>query len=173
MRSLRFGLIMAGLLSSIARADSTFGDWQAGVTDDRSMMFAYTANDSGNVFGEWCSVKSGDCTWMLGLSTSCEQESSYPVLANTDTTAAPLDIVCGGKIEDSNLSRYQFTNFQNVDKLLKKSRRLGIALPMQSDQFRVVRFSLKGCSEATATMESAVAKLSKQRQEKNTRDVVL
>jgi hypothetical protein len=95
-------------------------DWQAGVTDDRSTMYALTTNDSGNVLGEWCSLSSGDCTWMLGLTTDCEQESSYPVLANTDTLAAPLTIKCGGKIEDSQLSRYQFSNFKDIAKLLKK-----------------------------------------------------
>lgn len=173
MNTLRITVALLGLISSVAYADSTYGDWQAGVTDDRTMMYAYTTNDSGNVFGEWCSVTTGNCTWMIGLTTGCEQESSYPVLANSDKVAAALDIKCGGKIEDTQLSRYQFTNFKSVEGLLKNAHRIGFALPMQGDQFRVVRFSLRGSSTATATMEGAVAKLAKPGRTRDTRDTVL
>lgn len=174
VKTWRIALGLLGLFSAtVCGAESSFGDWQAGVTDDRSTMYAYTTNDSGDMFGEWCSVTTGNCTWMLGLTTACEQESSYPVLANTDTGAAPLNIKCGGKIEDSELSRYQFTSFKDVEKLLKGGHRVGIALPMQGDQFRVVRFSLKGSSAATSAMEAAVAKLARPQQKKDTRDVVL
>jgi hypothetical protein len=173
LKTIRVAIPLLGLVSIVAEAQTTFGDWQAGVTDDRSMMYAFTTNDSGDVFGEWCSLSSGNCSWMVGLSTDCEQESSYPVLANTDTGAAPLNITCGGKIEDTKLSRYQFDNFKAVAAVLKNSHRIGIALPMQGDKFRVVRFSLKGCSSATGTMEDAVAKLVKSPHAKDTRDTVL
>jgi hypothetical protein len=168
--------LVVGLFSSTAYAGSQFGDWEAGVTDDRTMFYAFTLNDSGDVFGEWCSPSTGNCTWLVGMKTGCESDSSYPVLANADSGAAALSIRCAGKIVDTQLSRYQFESFKDIETLLKNAHKIGFAIPMQSDRFQVVRFSLNGCHSATAAMESAVAKAAKASNSgrvKDTRDTEL
>ena len=111
-------------------------------------------NDGGQAFGEWCSVDSGYCTWMIGMSAGCNKDLAYPVLANSDVETESLSMNCSGTIEDTDLSRYAFTDFKSVKSLLKDAHVVGFAIPMQSDQFRIVRFSLVGCSNAISAMEA-------------------
>jgi hypothetical protein len=134
---------------------ASLGDWRTGVTMNGKEFFAYTLNDSGQAFGEWCSVDSGSCTWMIGMSFGCDKNFAYPVLANSDAEAESLSMNCSGTIEDTDLSRYAFTDFKSVKSLLKDAHVVGFAIPMQSDQFRVIRFSLDGCSDAIAAMEAS------------------
>lgn len=133
---------------------ASLGDWRTGVTTNGKEFFAYTLNDSGQAFGEWCSVDSGYCTWMIGMSYGCDKNFAYPVLANSDAEAESLSMNCSGTIEDTDLSRYAFTDFKLVKSLLKDGHVVGFAIPMQSDQFRVIKFSLDGCSDAISTMEA-------------------
>lgn len=155
-----------------AHGGTTFDDWEAGVTDDGKTFYAFTLNDSGSVFGEWCYASAGKCFWMIGMETGCETESSYPVLANTEALASPLSIKCGGKVTDTQLSRYQFEDYKSLEALLKGAHHIGFAFPMQSDQFKVVRFSLTGSTRAVGAMEAAIAKVLKPKG-KDTRDTVL
>jgi hypothetical protein len=148
------------LIPSIALS-ATFDKWEAGISDDHQTFYAFTLNDSGSIFGEWCTVSTRICVWMVGMDSGCEGDSTYPVLANTDTGAAPLNIKCGGKLADTNLSRYQFQDYKSVEGLLKGSHMIGFAIPMKADQFKVVRFSLSGSERAISAMEAAVAKVVK------------
>ena len=93
---------------------ASLGDWRTGVTTNGKEFFAYTLNDSGQAFGEWCSVDSGYCTWMIGMSYGCDKNFAYPVLANSDAEAESLSMNCSGTIEDTDLSRYAFTDFKLV-----------------------------------------------------------
>jgi hypothetical protein len=108
---------------------------------------------------------------MIGMSNSCESDANYPILANTETASTPLTIQCGGKVGTTNLSRFAFQDWKSVEAEIKGAHRVGFAIPMQSDQFKVVRFSLDGCARATAAMEAALAKVFKPKD--NTRDTVL
>jgi hypothetical protein len=139
----------------MSASGANLGDWRTGVTTNGKEFFAYTQNDNGQAFGEWCSVDSGSCTWMIGMSFACDKDFAYPVLANSDAEAESLSMNCSGTIEDTDLSRYAFTDFKSVKSLLKDAHVVGFAIPMQSDQFRVIRFSLDGCSDAIAAMEAS------------------
>jgi hypothetical protein len=58
----------------------------------------------------------------------------------------------------SGLYRYIFSEFDTVDKIVKESTRVGFAVPLQSDNFRVVRFDLKGANRAIELLESVAEK---------------
>jgi hypothetical protein len=171
VKSIAMTLVMTLFACAVARSAEN-GDWTYGRSDDRSTFFAFTTNDSGAVLGEWCGASTGKCSWMIGLTTMCEQNSSYPILANSDTGAASVMITCGGKVSDTNLSRYQFTSYKDVESLLQGSKRIGFAIPMQLDQFRVVRFSLDGAVQAVENMERQVVKNPAPRKP-DTKDTVL
>jgi hypothetical protein len=47
--------------STFASAE-TFGNWEAGISDDGTTLYAFTANDSGSLFGEWCTVRQGSAS---------------------------------------------------------------------------------------------------------------
>jgi hypothetical protein len=168
-------IALLSLLPALVFA-AEFDDWEADVSDDGGTFYALTTNDSGAMFGKWCTLASGKCTWMVGLNAGCEEDSTYPILANTDTGAQSLSISCGGTVPGTQLSRYQFTSYDDVERVLKGAhRRIGFAIPMQGDQFRVVRFSLSGEPTAVSSMEAAAAR-AQQRQGRggrDTRDTVL
>jgi hypothetical protein len=160
------------MLVSFATQAGQSGDWIYGRSDDGSTFFAYTTNDSGAVFGEWCSESDGKCNWMIGLSAACVPDSTYPILANADTGAGSVMIACGGPLADTALSRYRFTNYKDIEGILSGSKRVGFAFPMQADQFRVVRFSLNGEKNAVSSMEQLAARHAP-KPRSDTRDTVL
>jgi len=154
VRPLLFFLIVA--VSSASRAQS-FGTWTTGVTDSGEMLYAATVNDSGNLLGQYCSSSTGNCIWLLGMSTACKEGDQYPVLANSDAGAAHIMVYCSAKL-DNGLYRYVFTEFDSINHIVTKGLRVGFAIPLQADQFRVVRFDLGGSNRALALMLEAAQK---------------
>jgi len=47
--------------------------------------------------------------------------------------------------------------FDDMDKIVRKSSRVGLVVPMQNDQFKVARFSLAGSSKAIERMLAAAS----------------
>lgn len=87
------------------------------------------------------------------MKASCEEGDQYPVLANTDKGAVPIIVHCNARLDG--LYRYVFTNFDAINDLVMKGSQIGFAVPLQTDEFRVVRFDLTGSSQAITTMRSA------------------
>lgn len=159
-----------------AQADS-IGAWTTGVTNDGGAVYAATVNDSGSLLGQYCFPGEGGCIWFLGMGTSCEEGARYPVLANSDSGATHISVYCSAQVENG-LYRYVFTEFDAIDELVKKASRVGFAVPLQSDNFKVIRFDLVGSNRALEVLATAVAKLqesaktkpSPTRQPRSTRD---
>jgi len=57
------------------------------------------------------------------------------------------------------LYRYSFTNFDDIDGIVKRASRVGFAVPMEGDQFKVIRFSLFGANKALAEMQGQANKV--------------
>ncbi len=151
--SRRFILMFAALvLTNSARADGSVGHWTTGTLNNHRGVYSATMNDSGALLGEYCFYGSKTCSWMLAVDTACEKDHVYPVLANTDQGAAYFDLVCNG-LQENGLYSFYFKNWQDLEHLLKSGARIGIATPMQADQFKVFRFLLDGLSESTKSME--------------------
>jgi len=165
MKTARGVVALTGLAFGTAVAEPlSFSDWAVDVDGDQTSVYAATINDSGSIFGEFCSLSSDSCSWRLGLEVSCERDSTYPVLANTDAGAAHLTVQCDGKIEgNGKYHRYIFTDWSALETLLKQSKRVGFAFPLQSDQFTVIRFSLNGMKQAAENAEYLAQSLKAQR----------
>jgi hypothetical protein len=148
------GLLLVALSVGFESAQAqSFGDWFA-ETQSRTALYAASINDSGNVFGQFCFLGEGSCVWLVALKTGCQKGDKYPVLANSDAGAVHLEVYCDGQLE-SGLYRYAFTTFDPVENLVKQSARIGFALPLQEDEFRVVRFNLRGALAAISAMRAA------------------
>src|SRR5690349_3949658 len=95
-----FALLISILIgySAAARAQDGVGDWAVGKADDGETLYAGTVNDSGNIFGEYCTPSLGGCFWLIGLSTACQSSGQYPVLANVDSAATVLTMACSGRL---------------------------------------------------------------------------
>ncbi len=147
-------------LAGTARADEPIriGDWLVNVNDSNTAIFAATENGAGSVFGQYCFPERQGCMYLLGLRTSCENGSEYPVLANSDSGAYPLTLRCFGA-NDTGVYEYAVTNFDLIDAAVRQSTRIGFAIPMQSDAFRVVRFSLIGAVKAMDGVRTAAEEI--------------
>lgn len=145
-------MVLGPCIMSAAIAQ-TYGSWTVDTADDKSYLYAATANDSGNVLGEYCYPQQGSCVWILGMATSCEENHTYPMLANADVGAQHLEVVCRGQLP-SKLYQYVFTKFDDIDRIVKQGSKVGFAIPLQEDQFRVVRFLLVGATAAIKNMRA-------------------
>ena len=140
------------LLITLLASDSLFaeiqryGSWLTN-TDSNDFVYAATLNENEHLFGQYCFPAEGACVWLLGFRTGCQQGDSYPALANSDSGAAHIEIICGGRLENG-LYRYALADFDTIDDLVKKGGRLGFAVPFKEDQFRLIRFDLTGARAA-------------------------
>ena len=137
--------------TAIAQERATFGDWITGTTTAGNALFAGTTNDSGNVLGLYCYPGEGSCVYLLGMRTRCTQGNKYPVLVNSDQGSLHLEIMCNGR-QQNKLYEYVFTNFKTIDDIVMKAYRVGFAMPLENDQFNVIRFSLIGSNEAVSRL---------------------
>jgi hypothetical protein len=147
-------LVALALLTQLAKAGTDFGHWTTGATSDKGAVYAATANDSGAIFGEYCFFSSKVCSWHLALDMKCEKGADYPVLANSDKGAISLVLTCVGETSGG-FYQYVFKNWQQVENIAREGAMIGIATPLQSDQFKVYRFLLDGLNRSTRSVESA------------------
>lgn len=144
-------LLCGGLIASGAFAgEVASGDWAWNV-DDPETHWAATGNDAGQMLGQFCYPEKGSCLYAVGFDTTCDEGDSYPALVNSDAGTANITLKCGGDLEDgANLMLVE--DFDQLDALIRKSKRIGFALPMQGDEFKAVRFSLRGSVPALDAM---------------------
>lgn len=154
MKTALLALTATIFFAPIAHSDTTFGHWFTGATNDKNGVFAVTANDEGAIFGKYCFFATKNCSWHLAIDMVCEKDAYYPVLANTDKGAANLVLQCAGPMVGNKLYEYVFNNWKDVEKILTAGSKLGIATPLQSDQFKVYRFLLDGMSQSTDSVET-------------------
>ena len=150
-----WALMTVCLLPCVATgADSTsFGDWQVGITDDNASVFAGTVNDSGSVLAETCATDKDSCFWILTTDSACREDAEYPVLVNSDQSAAAAVVTCLGAAESKGAYRYRFNDWKGLEAVILNASKVGFAFPLQADQFTVVRFSLDGVAKASQLAE--------------------
>jgi hypothetical protein len=152
-------LLIAALLAlwSPFTADAqTFGSWVADAKADSP--YAASVNEGGNIFGQYCSAGRGTCVWVMALASSCQRGDKYPVLANVETGAQSLEILCKGELDSGHFA-YAFTSFDQVDLLVRQGASVAFAVPLQRDQFRVIRFDLTGAVSALSRLQETAATL--------------
>ena len=164
---MKIPLALVLLAVSLTSHSQTNGEW---TYQSKQPFYAGTVNDSGHVFGQWCDIDAGSCMYVVVLSTRCDDDSSYPVLVNSDVHSLSTTLVCRGRLE-SGKYRYALGNFDDIDGMVRKAKRLGIAIPLEGDQFHVIRFSLEGALVSLTIMRAAAEKAVPPTQPtRNTRD---
>lgn len=134
----------------------TYGKWSVEVGP--AGPYAATINDSGHVIGQFCYTKEATCYWLIGFKTRCEQGARYPVLVNTDQGAEHASLLCLGEMDGiPGIYRYAFTDFDKADLFVLRGARIGVAVPLEGDQFRVIRFDLSGASTAVKIMRDTAS----------------
>lgn len=129
-----------------------FENWN--VSGNSNGMYAFTINDSGELLGEYCYYKTGNCSWLLGIHTSCKSNITGFALANASGGSLPLNILCTGNVPHSSLYEYVFTNWKKLESEFQDASQIGFAVALQADRFIVIRFSLVGRTDAEAAMQA-------------------
>jgi hypothetical protein len=132
------------------------GDWTWSI-DDPAMFYAATENSAGQVLMQLCDIEDGSCLYAVGFDTRCDEGDSYPALVNSDAGTASIELLCGKTLEDGgNLMLVK--GFDQMDGFVRGAKKIGFALPMQGDEFKAVRFSLKGSVAAIDAMRKIAAR---------------
>jgi hypothetical protein len=135
----------------------TYGAWQADLGSAAGTE-ASTVNESGSRFGFVCVVAINQCTYYISAHTTCTPGVASTILINTDAGALSSTITC------TNLGGTYYNAIQDTSDLhdlVVKSKNLGIAFPMESGLFKVVRFSLDGAASAIYTAATKASELGK------------
>lgn len=156
-RYIALAAILAVVVPASALAQSSrHGDWT--VSADASGTEAATINKSGSIFGFACIVSIDRCIYYISTHTTCDQGASSAILISSDSGALASTINCI-KLGDSYYNSIQSTS--DLATAISKGTTIGIAIPMESGQFKVVRFSLIGASVAIPAAATRAAELAK------------
>jgi hypothetical protein len=144
--------ILVGIISlfsaSWAMAQSkTFEDWFVTKAKNGDTVAGVFVEDGSQqrFLGARCFVESKKCVHLLVTGTRCDDNMKIPMLMNAKTGSALINATC-----HVNGSRYELllSPYDSVRSGLTSGDMVGFALPLESGQFRVIRFSLKGAVDA-------------------------
>lgn len=136
--------------------DIPSGDWALNI-DDPEMYFAGTENSAGQVLMQLCDPEDSTCFYAVGFDTRCDEGDSYPALVNSDAGTASIELLCSSELDDGN-NLMLVKDFDQMDDFIRRAKKIGFALPMQGDEFKAVRFSLKGSVKAIDAMRKVAAR---------------
>lgn len=147
-----------------------FGSWR--VEEAPGTLKAATINESGNETGKICFLDSQKCIWYLTMPTACKENNTFPALLNSNEGSSSIFLMCLGAQTGTSQFIYAFSDFDAADSLMRKALRVAFAFPLESDQFRVVRFKLDGSSTALSELDKLAQKVIQQNSN-STKDEVL
>ena len=143
-------LLLSGQVNG---ADMPSKDWVWNI-DDEEVFYAATLNSKEHGFGQYCDLNSEECYYLMATKVTCDNE--LPALLNSDKGALNVTLVCGDLIEGENI--LYIKPFDDIDLLVRQGNYFRIAIPMENNQFKVIRFSLIGSTYAIDLMRAAAEK---------------
>ena len=148
-----FILVTCLLCSSTLSAETFQSKYWSWSTDNSEFYYAATVNAVGHVLGQYCYFESGSCLYLLSFGTSGHEGSQYPAILNSDAGSAPVTLFCAYKLQGQHV--LFVSGFDDIDRMVRTANRVGIAVPMEGDQFKVSRFDLVGSTQALDFMRAA------------------
>lgn len=151
-----------------------FDDWAMSYSTEGT-PFILTRNDSGSLFGQWCDAEESSCYWILASQTPCKKGNEAPALVSAEGGVTAITTICSTPITVAGKLMYRvlLSPFDDMEKIIKGGARISFALAVENDNFRVIRYSLKGVSLANLAMNRAKLELAQKLNKKTTRDVTL
>lgn len=145
--------ILTALVSISAHAETFASKEWAWSTDPPDFYYAATVNGAGHILGQYCYFEAASCPYLVGIGIDCEKGSQYPALINSDAGSAQVSLVCAYKYQNQFV--LVINSFDDADRIIRAATRIGIAVPMQGDEFKVSRFGLAGSTYAIDLMRAA------------------
>lgn len=146
-------LLAASVATNVVVAAETerFSDWLVGPFTNG--VYAATSNESGSFLAQYCYFHDGSCDYRIVFSKQCEDGSTYPGLISSEIGASHVTFTCRGRLPDKAKWIYVLSQFDLVDSTVRGAVRMSFAIPLDSDGFHVVRFSLRGAVPAIRFMQ--------------------
>lgn len=147
-------LVLFGLLACVSGAHA---EWSEVLADDGSAISVAEANDDLQVVAQNCTFSDGNCRWVVMTDDMCVPgETQTPALLSGPEGTAPITLHCLSSYQSGGKRYYRLgmAPFDDVDRVLRLTGAVGIAFPLKSGQFRVVRFRLSGNVEAIDGMRA-------------------
>lgn len=147
-------LLLVSTAASAQNQQASVGEWTLGLSPDKT-PYAFVLNDSGNIFGQWCTSEDDTCRWMVATRDKCSEEAATPVVLNSKGGSIGAVLHCSGTVTLAGKKYYKMvlTEFAQVEKMVKENSRLGIAIPYIDEGFNVMRFNISGGAEAMRRMD--------------------
>ncbi len=151
-RKLYWPSLLTVLFPVLASAqDYKVGNW-AVVKSTPGFQIAMVANGD-NSTGIVCEIKKDSCYAYVAIGSTCEDGEPYPILLNAPTGAFASMATC--RHMNKKFQILEIDEFEKMISAFESGGEIGYATPMQSGQFKVVRFSTTG---ATAALKAARAR---------------
>lgn len=138
--------------------DIPVGDWTWNI-DDPELLTAATLNKTGQALAQFCVPTTGSCLYLITLGINCEKGEPYAALVNSDLGTATMDLLCHEEVEKGGEHTLVFTDFDQIDKIIRGAQRVGFAIAMEEGEFKAVRFSLDGSNKAIDLMREAALRI--------------
>lgn len=155
MRRIILFLLSVLVCFSTFSAERLYKDWVID-TNGTDYYYAATINSSGHVFGKYCYFDEQQCLFLIGIDISCKTGNKYPVLVNAESGSLNMNLVCGDEVGKQQV--LIFDNFDQIERTAKESNKLGVAIPLESGQFKVSRFSMSGSTYSLDKMTEEATK---------------
>lgn len=143
-----FLALILSLVCVLASAAERVGNWEV-IVDGSDVQIAKVTNSSSAVAGVICFVSTNSCSAYISAGISCEADAKYPLMLNSPTGANFSNSTC---VMIGNSPMLSIDDFSSAVAAFESGGEVGFAVPMQSGQFRVIRFD---CAGATAAIRQA------------------
>lgn len=146
-------IVAMGCLVTCGVQAQQYGSWSVDLLKDKSAYYAATINDAGGLLGKVCD--GSGCQWVMTVNTTCDEGSLYPALLSAATGAGPIKLLCSPN--STNQGRYIIKDYATMEGAVKSGEQIGIAMPLQSGEFRVARYQIGGWERAATALAGRVS----------------
>lgn len=151
-------LALLALLAPALAGAQTYGDWNVDALSDENAVYAATLNPSGGLLGKRCAPDG--CSWIVTLKVGCTSNGVYPALLSSGPGSFHVTLICTPN--DKSPGRYTVREFDVIDKAVQSSDAVGIAMALESGEFRVGRYATRGWSGAAEQLRQRAATMLRQ-----------
>jgi hypothetical protein len=130
-----------------AQQKKKYGTWNLNITSepDEPMQMASTVNSTGSSTGVLCVQSTESCDTFIKLDITCKHGAFYPMMINSAVGAFHLSTKC---VHLGDLQLFVAEDAAPMMSAFESGGEIGFAMPLESGQFRVVRFSTAGATPA-------------------------
>lgn len=144
-------LLLLSLLPQISPVYATEGsykDWYWDLSHSEELI-AETKNEDGHYMGYVCLKSKRTCYYYLEMNTTCDEGDEYNTLVNSKSGVYYLTLICTSSKNDEGKMVYFdiIKEYKHIDEIIEESSSISFAHAMESGEFSISTFSLKGAKK--------------------------